>query len=306
MASMGEQLVDAINAVGGRHDGFRAVHAKGVVATGTFTGTSEGAELCAAEHLQGASVPVTVRFSNGGSDPLAPDGGRDGRGMATKFHLPSGGSTDIVALSMPVFFVRTPDDFLSFMAARVPDPATGQPDPAAIGAFLADHPEAVPAIEHVLTAEAPASYAQCRYFAIHAFWWTGPDGTRRAIRYQWEPDAGVETIADDDASARAAAFLQTELGERLAAGPARFSLVVQVGRADDPVDDPTAAWPDDRDRITVGTLELTALAEDQAAAHALIWDPTRVTDGIECTEDPIVHARSAAYGVSYRRRSQPA
>ena len=40
-----------------------------------------------------------------------------------------------------MFFTRTPEDLLAFNEARRPDPSTGEPDLAKVGAFLADHPE---------------------------------------------------------------------------------------------------------------------------------------------------------------------
>ena len=79
----------------------------------------------------------------------------------------------------------------------------------------------------------------------------------------------------------------------------RFDLHVVEGEPGDPVGDPTAPWPDDRPSVVAGTLELTALAD----AEPLIFDPTRVTDGIECSDDPILAARSAAYGASFARRT---
>ena len=39
-----EEIVDAINAVYGRHDRTRALHAKGVFCEATFTATPEAAE----------------------------------------------------------------------------------------------------------------------------------------------------------------------------------------------------------------------------------------------------------------------
>ena len=59
---------------------------------------------------------------------------RDARGMAVKFYRPDGTTTDIVAISLPAFFARTPEDLLAFNAARRPDPETGQPDLARVGA----------------------------------------------------------------------------------------------------------------------------------------------------------------------------
>ena len=35
----------------------------------------------------------------------------------------------------------------------------------------------------------------------------------------------------------------------------------------------------------------------------LVFDPTRVTDGIELSADPILHIRPDAYAVSVERRS---
>src|SRR4051812_28566020 len=113
------QLVDAIGNVGGTYPGHRAAHAKEVVLTGTFTASAAAARLTRAGQFAGDPVGVTVRFSNGGANPHSKDAEvGEGRGMAVKFYLPAGVSTDIVALSLPVFFVRTPEEFLEFTLAR--------------------------------------------------------------------------------------------------------------------------------------------------------------------------------------------
>src|SRR5436309_6260517 len=156
-------IVDAINALAGVHPGYRAAHARGTCCEGTFTPTPDAGRLSRAAHLQGDSVPVTVRFSNGNGNPTVPDSEHDGRGMAVKFRLPDGSSTDIVSLTLPVFFVRTPEDFLEFTRARVPDPTTGGPDMEKVGAFLAAHPEAHQAVGLAIGTPPPASYAQCPY-----------------------------------------------------------------------------------------------------------------------------------------------
>ncbi len=72
----------------------------------------------------------------------------------------------------------------------------------------------------------------------------------------------------------------------------------------DPLDDPTAAWPEDRERVAIGRLEMTGLAFDREQdGDILVFDPTRVVDGIECSDDPILHARSWAYSESVLRRT---
>ena len=107
-----------------------------------------------------------------------------------KFYLPDGSKTDIVALNLPCFFARTPEDFLEFTRARKPDPETGQPDFDKVGAWLEKHPEAGPSIQAAVSAEPPESYATVLYNSIHAFKWTAPDGTERWVRYSFEPEDG--------------------------------------------------------------------------------------------------------------------
>jgi catalase len=296
-----EEAVDAINDVSGSFAGHRAAHAKGTLLSGTFTATPEAARLTRAAHMQGEPVRVTVRFSNGGGNPEIPDYAREGRGMATKFYLPDGSKTDIVALSLPCFFVRTPEDFLEFTRLRKPDPETGQPDLEKLGNWLGKHPEAGPAIQAAVGTPPPESYAEVLYNGIHSYRWTPADGGSRWVRYAWLPEAGETSLEDDEARARGRDYLQEEILRRL---PVAFRLVVRLGEEGDPVNDPTAVWPDERETVEVGRLELTGPeASRERDGDVLVFDPTRVTDGIETSEDPILLFRPKAYSVSVERRS---
>src|SRR5438067_12675170 len=169
MSDLSERLVDGINATYGSHARHRAAHAKGVLCAATFTATPEASTISRAAHLAGQSVRAHVRFSNGSGNPGVADGVRDARGMAVKFYLPDGTTTDIVAITLPVFFSRTPEDLLAFNEARRPDPETGQPDIERVGAFLAEHPEAVAAVTAAMVHPIPASYTTQTYHALHAF-----------------------------------------------------------------------------------------------------------------------------------------
>src|SRR5918998_1585399 len=200
MDEFAEQVVDAINDVSGRHEGHRAAHAKGTLLSGTFTPSDAG--LTTAAHMRSEPVRVTARVSNGGGDPNIPDYAKEARGLAVKFYLPDGSKTDVVGLSLPCFFVRTPDDFLEFTRARRPDPETGQPDFAKVGAWLERHPEAGQAIQAALSTDPPESYATVAYNSIHSFRWTAPDGTARWVRYRFEPEEGERTLSEEDARAR--------------------------------------------------------------------------------------------------------
>ena len=302
MNELAEQAVEAIHAVsGGPHDDARAAHAKGTLCEGTFTPAAGAAELSPAAHFQGDPVRVTVRLSNGSGNPNAPDNERtEGRGMAIKFYLPDGSTTDIVSLTLPCFFVRTPEDFVVFVRARKPDPETGQPDMEKIGAFLGEHPETGAALQQILPALVPPrSYATCAFNSIHSF----RLGDRWA-RYRIEPEAGVENVPDEEIEGLGAHYLQDEIRERLEAGPVRWRLSARLAEEGDAIDDPTVPWPDDRETVELGTIELTGLdTSRERDGDVLVFDPTRVTDGIELSDDQILRFRPDAYAVSVYRRT---
>jgi catalase len=301
-----EQAVNAVGEIFGRHPGHRAVHAKGIVCSGSFTATPDAARLTRAAHMQGDPVEVTVRFSNASGDPDAPDGIPDGRGMATKFYLPDGTRSDVVTVTAGRFFARTPEEFVEFNRA-IRRAEGGRPRPAPIRMlwFLARHPKAAPAVRALRELKPISSYARCRYNSLHAFRWINASGDSRHVRYSWIPDQGEATISTEEAKSRPVDYLQREVEERFAAGrPIRFALELQLAAQGDPLDDPRIAWPADRERVAAGTLELTALdARRERDGDVLVFDPTRVTDGIELTDDPILRFRAKAYSVSVERRS---
>jgi catalase len=299
MDELAEQAVDAINDISGRHEGHRAAHAKGTLLRGTFSPSGSG--LTTAAHMGGDAVPVTARVSNGGGDPGIPDYAKEGRGLAVKFYLPDGSKTDIVALSLPCFFVRTPEDFLEFTRLRKPDPKTGQPDFEKLGEWMGRHPEAGPAIQAALSTDPPESYATVAYNSIHSFRWTAPDGTERWVRYRFEPEEGERTLSEDAARELGRDYLQEEI---VARDVAAFTLVVIVADDADDVNDPTVAWPEERERIEVGRLELSGPdTEREQGDDILVFDPTRVADGIDLSDDEILRFRPRAYAASVTRRS---
>src|SRR5262245_23168708 len=166
--SVPEQIIDTMNKLVGKHPGFRAAHAKGIVCEGEFTPAAAAATLSKAPHLRGQPVKATVRFSDSTGIPDIPDGVPDAgpRGMAVRFHLPGGGSADIVSNAFNGFAVATGEDFLAFLKA-VAASGKGAPKPTAVDRFLASHPRAM----KVVTAPkpVPASFATEPYFGVNAF-----------------------------------------------------------------------------------------------------------------------------------------
>jgi catalase len=291
-------LVDALNGVFGKHAGDRAAHTKGICLTGSFTPSAEAPKLSKAAHFA-KQVPIRARFSLGGGNPNAPDNAQDNvRGLAVKFDLGNGASTDIVTISAPVFFVKTPELFVEFLKTV----ATGDKDK--LNTFVAAHPESTRQNAWLMSHPVPASYAGVAYFGVHGFTFTNAAGERTLVKYKLISEAGELGLTPDEAKAKGPDFYAEELKERLAKGPAVFDLVAIMGKTDDQNSDPTLRWDDEDNRPTtpLGKISITAIAP-QETCDAGIFLPGNVTDGITGpSDDPIFAVRSPAYIVSFTRR----
>jgi catalase len=299
------QLVETMRALAGSHPGFRPVHAKGLVCSGSFRGAPEARSVSRAAHLQGQTIPTIIRFSNASGDPDVSDGVANPRAMAVKFQLPDGKNADILALSIEGFPARRPEEFLAFLQAQRPDAVSGKPVPDAVPRFLESHPATRAFLERLTQKPVPASYGQTSYFGEHAFQFTAADDASRFGRYRWVPETPEAYLSPGDASKLSPNFLREEMEKRLSKAPVVFRLRLQVAEKGDPTNDITALWPANRSLVELGRLAITAVSQTGAAdERKMVFDPTNVTDGIGLSDDPILLARSAAYSISYDHRSK--
>jgi catalase len=286
---------------GGIHTGFRFMHAKGLVVTGTFTPAPGARAVSRAAHFA-KPVPVTVRFSDGTGIPTIPDSDPRGspRGMAIRFTLPGGAFTDIVAVSHNGFVVGTGEDFLAFLTA-VAGTTPESPHPNPIEKFLGTHPRALKFIQDVQPL--PASFARLAYFGNNAFVFVDSSGTKRTFRYQILPAAGVGTLDSLKAAKAGPEYLFQDLKQRLARGPVRFRLVAQMAAPGDNTKDGSIVWPADRKTVELGSLSLTTVAPDnEELQRKLTFNPIFLTSGIQLSDDPMVPLRSAVYALSVAHR----
>jgi catalase len=304
LIALSQDLLEQFDTIFGLHPGFRPAHAKGLMLRGTFTPSSEASSLTRAPHMTRESTPVTVRFSNSTGIPLIPDNDPNAnpRGLAIRFNLAEHVHTDIVSHSTDGFPTRTGQEFLEFLrAAAASGPST--PSPSPIEAFLGSHPAALAFVQ--TRKPSPSSFAKESYFGVTALRFTNKDGTSRYGRYQVMPDAGVEHLDDATAKSKNGSFLFDELMQRIAAGPIRFRILVQVADTNDVVDDATIHWPEVRLMIELGTLVLTDVVPDNEHEQKnIIFDPIPRVDGIEPSDDPLLELRAAIYLLSGRRRRQ--
>src|SRR5436305_8595299 len=207
-----EDAIEAIRGTGGAQPGSRALHAKGTLYRGTFTATAEAARLSRARHLDGSTVPALIRFSNGSGNPSQRDGAPGVRGMAVKFTLPNGSTTDVSTQTARLFVASTPDGFVDLLKAMRPGPTT----PLRMAAYFLTHPRLFAALPGLREAsKVPDSYATIEYHGLHAFRWVGADGNSRFVRYHWVPSTG-ERISGPADQCKGPDFLTEELNTRLA------------------------------------------------------------------------------------------
>ena len=276
------------------------MHAKGKLYHGTFTAAAEAAELSRAAHLTGSAVPALIRFSSGSGNPAQPDNAPGVRGLAVKFTLPDGSTTDVSTQTAKLFPASTPDGFVSLLRASSPAsplryvwPATSPPIP-----------DSCPRCRSCVTR------TKCRSA-------TAPSRTTACTRSAGSPptaarDSSVTTCfltrarsfcRPPVAAQKSADFLIDELDERLTSGPVRFDYQVQIAAEGDSTVDPSRPWHSTQ-TVTVGTIDITGVeTQREHGGDIVVFDPMRVTDGIEPSDDPVLRFRTLAYSASVKLRT---
>lgn len=301
-----KEVMQAFDDLHGVFPGHRPAHAKGILAAGTFTPTSEAAVLSVAPHFQGPAQ-VFVRFSNFAGVPMAADNKPDEaspRGCAVRFQLGAHKHTDIVAHSVDSFPTRTVPEFVEFLHA-VKASGPDVPHPTPIEQFLGSHPKALAFVQ--TPKPIPTSFGRESYFSVSAFKFIDAAGVGRFVRYRILPEAGNEYLSTEEAAAKSANFLMEGLAAQLATGPVNMQLWGQLAEEGDVTDDATTQWPANRQQVLLGVISLTRLvAEDDVDGRRIIFDPIPRVPGIEPSADPLLEPRADVYVLTGKRRREQA
>jgi catalase len=302
IVALANDLLQQFDRIFGLHPGFRPAHAKGQMLTGTFTPAPKAPSLTRAPHITRKSTPVTMRFSDSTGLPTIPDNAGDAnpRGLAIRFNLGEHVHTDIVSHSTDGFPVRDGYEFLELLkalAASAPD----VPSPKPIEKFLGSHPAALAFVQ--TPKPFPVSLATQSYYAITAYAFTNAAGEKVFGRYRILPEAGNSFLADDAVAGLSPNYHFDEILSRVAKGPVRFKIMVQIAAPGDVTDNATVHWPENRKLVEFGTVEIAQPVPDNLAEQKfIIFDPIPRVDGIEPSADPLLELRAAIYLLSGRRR----
>jgi catalase len=297
------RFTDGFEQVNGVHPGFRRNHARGAGVSGFFESNGNGVRLSKALVFQQGRVPVLGRFSLGGGQPYAADTPDAVRGLGLQFSLPDGELWRTAMINLPVFPFRSPEAFYEQLLASKPDPITGKPDPAKMKAFLARHPESAEAIKVIKGQPVSSGFDNSTFHSLNAFRFINGTGDSIPVRWILTPmqpfEAASATFAPRDKN-----YLFDALIAQIHRQPLRWHLIVIVGQRDDPTKDATIAWPEEREKVEVGTLTLDQVeTDDTSPTRDINFDPLLLPAGIAPSDDPLLSARSAVYSQSFTRRA---
>lgn len=292
-------LVDALHTTFGNNHS-RAVHAKGIILEGTFTPAKGAAALTKAPHLQKQSSNVILRFSDFTGIPTIPDNNpaANPRGLAIKFTLPNGTSTDIVGHSFNGFPTSDSDQFRELLLAIASSGKETQ-KPNTLEKFLATHPIAK---TFLTTQKVPASFATINYFGVNSFKFTNAKGVSHYVRYQFIADEGEVLVNEAQQANLGPNYLMDEIAEHISKRHIKFKLFAEIAVEGDEIGNPSIAWPSSREKVLLGTIEISKLAVNtETQDKALSFSPNNIPAGIE-TADPMLDFRAKAYPISVKER----
>ena len=221
--------------------------------------------------------------------------------MSVKFALPNGEETDLVMHSFNGFPSRTTNEFRDFLVA-MGQSGQGSAQPTALQRYAATHERAKFFLDAVKLP--PDSFASQAYFGVNTFKFLDAAGAVRFGRYRFVPVGDARYLDEARRLSAPSDYLRTEMRQRLLRAPVVMKLMLQMAEKGDALDDPSVAWPAQRQLIELGTLTITAIAADSVnAERSLSFFPDDLPDGIE-VQDPMLNDRTKSYAESLARRQR--
>ena len=294
----------------------RVVHAKGSGAYGTFTVTQDVTKYTKADFLSkvGKQTETFLRFSTVAGERGAADAERDVRGFALKFYTDEG-NWDMVGNNTPVFFVRDPYKFQSFIHSQKRDPKTNLRDMDMQWDFWSLCPESMHQVTILMSDRGiPASYRHMNGYGSHTYSLINNDGKRVWCKFHFKTQQGIQNYDDPEAEALVAKDREThqrDLFQAIENGDyPRWTFYLQVMTQEEAERFPwnpfdlTKVWPHrDFPLIEVGTLELNRNPENYfAEVEQSSFSPSAMVPGIGPSPDKMLQARLMSYADSHRYR----
>lgn len=296
----------------------RVVHAKGATAYGQFvlSNTTEISKYSKADLFKklGVCTPVAVRFSHVTGESGISDTQRDFRGFAVKFYTKTG-NWDLVGNNFPVFFIRDPINFASFIHSQKRNARTHLRDPDAFWDFVCQLPESLHAIAMLFSERGiPESFRHMHGFGVNTFKLVNDNGESFYAKFHWVCQQGIRNLTQQQADIIAGQdpdYLLRDLYVNIAKGNfPSWTLKFQVMSMDQVVEagfnvlDVTKTWPTSRYPLReIGQMRLEQNPDNYfAQVEQLAFSPANMIPGIEASPDKMLIGRMFAYPDAQRYR----
>lgn len=310
-------LIDHIAAFDRERIPERVVHARGAGAFGYFEVTSTKAtEYCKAKFLNqlGKRTPVGVRFSTVGGESGSADTVRDPRGYAVKFYTEEG-NWDMVGNNTPIFFIRDPILFPSFIHTQKRNPATHCKDADMMWDFISLRPETTHQVSFLFSDRGiPDGYRKMNGYGSHTFKNVNEQGEAFYVKYHFKTDQGIKCLTVEEANALAGSdpeYAIRDLYNAIGEGDfPSWTLYIQVMTLDQaercPFNpfDVTKVWSHtEYPLIEVGRMVLNKNPENYfAEVEQIAFAPSHMVPGIEPSPDKMLQGRLFSYADTHRHR----
>ncbi|KAK6638501.1 hypothetical protein RUM43_006768 [Polyplax serrata] len=294
----------------------RVVHAKGAGAFGYFEVTNDIRKYCKANVFSevGKRTPVTVRFSTVGGESGSADTVRDPRGFAVKFYTEEG-NWDLVGNNTPVFFIRDPIFFPSFIHTQKRNPVTHLKDPDMFWDFITLRPETTHQVMILFSDRGiPDGYRHMNGYGSHTFKLVNDKGEAVYCKFHLKTDQGIKNCLPTKAgqlSAEDPDYSIRDLYNAIEAGNyPSWSMYIQVmtfAQAEQHKYNPfdvTKIWPHaEFPLIPVGKMVLNRNPKNYfAEVEQIAFAPSHLVPGIEASPDKMLQGRLFSYADTQRHR----
>lgn len=294
----------------------RVVHAKGAGAFGYFEVTHDITKYTAASVFSkvGKRTPIAVRFSTVGGESGSADTVRDPRGFAVKFYTEDG-IWDLVGNNTPIFFIRDPILFPSFIHTQKRNPATHLKDANMFWDFITLRPESIHQVMFLFSDRGiPDGFAHMNGYGSHTFKLVNADGKYVYCKFHYKTNQGIKNVDPKRAGELSGSdpdYGIKDLYNRIANGnyPVyNFSIQVmtqeQAKASKFNPFDLTKIWPHgDYPLIPVGRLVLDRNPTNYfAEVEQIAFSPAHMIPGIEPSPDKMLLGRLFSYGDTHRHR----
>lgn len=295
----------------------RVVHAKGAGAFGYFEVTnSEITKYCAAKVFEkvGKRTPIAVRFSTVGGESGSADTVRDPRGFAMKFYTDDG-IWDLVGNNTPIFFLRDPILFPSFIHTQKRNPATHLKDADMFWDFISLRPETTHQVLFLFSDRGiPDGYRHMNGYGSHTFKSVNANGEAFYIKFHSKTDQGIKNLDVSRADELAGSdpdYSIRDLYNHIAKGqfPSwTFNVQIMTFQQAEKFKfnpfDLTKVWPQSEyPLIRVGKFVLDRNPNNYfAEVEQIAFSPSHLVPGIEPSPDKMLQGRLFSYADTHRHR----